>query len=269
MNSINLIATDIDGTLLTSEHELTPRTEKAIRAALERGIHIVIATGKTRASTQALTEQLGLKMPGVYVQGLVIYDENDGVVHQQLLDEMIFREVLDFAKETDYEFMAYSGMKIFAKRHGPYTQRMVRYHEPHPTVLDSMHSLLGSTPINKIQFFDTAERIAEVKKIIEPMIKERAVMTMPNYEILEVLPLGASKGAGLKHLLDVMKIDPANVIAFGDGENDIEMLQLAGIGVAMGNAMPKLKAVADYVTASNDEDGVALAIERFVLNDTP
>lgn len=265
MNSINLIATDIDGTLLTSNHELTPRTEKALRAALDRGVHIVFATGKTRAATRELTDHLGLKMPGVYVQGLVIYDENDSVVHQQLLDETILREVLDFAQPTDYELMAYSGMTIFAKRDGPYTQRMVRYHEPLPTVLDSMHELLGATPVNKVQFFDTAARIAEVKKHIEPMIHERAVMTMPTYEILEVLPLGASKGAGLKHLLDIMHIDPANVMALGDGENDIEMLELAGFGVAMGNAMPKLKAAADYVTASNDEEGVALAIEKFVL----
>ena len=267
MNSINLIATDIDGTLLTSHHELTPRTEKALRAALDRGIRIVFATGKTRAATRELTNHLGLKMPGVYVQGLVIYDENDSVVHQQLLDEAILREVLDFSKETDYELMAYSGMTIFAQQNGPYTQRMVRYHEPMPTVLASMHDLIGATPINKIQFFDTAERIAEVKKVIVPLMAERAVITMPTYEILEVLPLGASKGAGLKHLLDILHIDPANVLALGDGENDIEMLEMAGFGVAMGNGMPKLKAVADYVSASNDEDGWALAVEKFVLGE--
>lgn len=265
MNSINLIATDIDGTLLTSDHELTPRTEKALKAALDRGVRIVFATGKTRAATRELTDHLGFKMPGVYVQGLVIYDENDSVIHQQLLDETILREVLDYAKTTDYELMAYSGMSIFAQQNGPYTHRMVRYHEPMPTVLASMHDLIGATPINKIQFFDTAERIAEVKKVIEPMLHERAVMTMPSFEILEVLPLGASKGAGLKQLLDILHIDSANVMAVGDGENDIEMLEMAGFGVAMGNAMPKLKAVADYITASNEEDGLALAIEKFVL----
>jgi Cof subfamily protein (haloacid dehalogenase superfamily) len=264
MPPIQLIATDIDGTLLNSQHQLTPRTEAALRTALARGVKVVIATGKTRASTLDLTSHLALRMPGVYVQGLVIYDEADNVIHQQLLDLGVLREVLDFAADTDYELMVYSGMRIFAQHDGPYTQRMVRYHEPHPHILNPLHSLIDATPINKLQFFDTAERIRRIREQVEPLLHGRAVLTMPNYEILEVLPVGASKGAGLAHLLAHMGIDPAHVLALGDGENDIEMLQLAGVGVAMGNAMPRLKAVADHVTASNDEDGVADAIAQFI-----
>lgn len=82
---------------------------------------------------------------------------------------------------------------------------------------------------------------------------------------LQVLPLGASKGFGVGWLLDRLGVDPSAVLALGDGENDVEMLQLAGLGVAMGNAGPPALAAADAITASNDEDGVARAIERFVL----
>ena len=81
----------------------------------------------------------------------------------------------------------------------------------------------------------------------------------------QVLPLGASKGSGLAWLLNHMDISAENVLAMGDGENDLEMLQMVGVGVAMGNAGPKVKAIADAVVASNDNDGVAEAIRRFVL----
>lgn len=82
---------------------------------------------------------------------------------------------------------------------------------------------------------------------------------------LQVLPLGASKGAGVAWLLDRLGVDPSAVLALGDGENDVEMLQLAGLGVAMGNAGPPALAAADAITATNNEDGVARAIEQFVL----
>jgi Cof subfamily protein (haloacid dehalogenase superfamily) len=262
---IQVIATDIDGTLLNSRHELSPRNEAALRAAMERGIHVIFATGKTRAATLDITAKLGLRTPGVYVQGLVVYDAEDRVVYQRLLDDDIQRDLFDFIDATGYGGMAYSGMTIYSSHDGPYVERMVRYHEPYPTVIDSMHELIGTTPINKVQFFDSPERIQAIKREVEPMLHGRAALTMPAFEILEVLPLAASKGAGLSVLLERMGLDPAHMLALGDGENDIEMLQLAGIGVAMGNAMPKLKVVADHVTVSNDEDGVAVAVEQFAL----
>jgi Cof subfamily protein (haloacid dehalogenase superfamily) len=263
--TIKVIATDIDGTLLDSNHRLSPRNEAAIRAAMERGLQVIFATGKTRASTLDLTTTLGLKTPGVYVQGLVLYNSDDQIVHQRLMDDEVVQEICDFIDGTDYTGMAYSGMTIYASHDGPYIDRMTRYHEPRPTVIASLHSLVGTTPINKVQFFDTPERIMEIKRQVEPMLHGRAVLTMPAFEIVEILPLGASKGAGLKFLMEHMGLDPATLLALGDGENDIEMLQMAKVGVAMGNAMPKLKAAADHITRSNDEDGVAEAIERFAL----
>jgi Cof subfamily protein (haloacid dehalogenase superfamily) len=266
MHSIKLIALDIDGTLLNSRHELTPRTEATLKQAAARGIQIVLATGKTRNSSRNITMRLGIKTPGVYVQGLVVVDENDQVLYQQTLDHDILKDMFDFVEGTDYSLTAYNGHTIIAGHHSPQTARLVHYHEPYPEIVTPLHQLIATRPINKVQFFDDAERIQTIRKNIEPRLRGRATLTMPAWEILEILPLGASKGVGLQWLLGHLAIDPQNVLAVGDGENDIEMIQLAGIGVAMGNAMPKLKAAAKYVTATNDEDGVAAAIEKYALN---
>lgn len=104
-----------------------------------------------------------------------------------------------------------------------------------------------------------------IRPTIEAALSGRATCTTALSGMLEVLPVGASKGAGVQWLLNHLGISPSGLLALGDGENDIEMLQLAAVGVAMGNAGPKVKAVADAVTASNDDDGVAKAIHEYVL----
>jgi Cof subfamily protein (haloacid dehalogenase superfamily) len=104
-----------------------------------------------------------------------------------------------------------------------------------------------------------------LRQQLAELIGERAALTQALTNSVEILPLGASKGAGVARLLADLGIDPQRVMAIGDAENDVEMLQLVGTGVAMGNAVARLKAVADHVVAGNDEDGVAEAIGRFVL----
>src|SRR5262249_46663974 len=145
---------------------------------------------------------------------------------------------------------------------------VIAYQEPkvEPVGGDLEH-YIDTVPINKLHFFvyDPA-RVAPIRQELETLLHGQATVVMPNNIIMEILPFGASKGNGLKLLLDDINIDPRHVLALGDGENDIEMLQLAGLGVAMGNSMPKAKAAADYVTGSNDEDGVVQALERFVLS---
>lgn len=264
-HSIKLLATDIDGTLLNSQHQLTPRTEEALKKVIQQGILVILATGKTRSSALDTIQRLNLDTPGVYSQGLMIYNADGTIRHQQSLDNHISEKIIRYAETNQCSLLAYSDDQIYTSERDDYTDIVIRYHEPIPQAVGPLMALLSQRPFNKFMFVSEPEHITHIRDELTPLIQGQATLTQALTNMLEVLPAGASKGAGLKRLLDDLNMNPQDVLAIGDGENDIEMIQLAGIGVAVANAMPKLKAVADYIVASNDEDGLVEAIERFIL----
>ncbi len=262
---IDLIAVDVDGTLLNDHHELTPRTEAAIKTAMARGVQVTIATGKSPYSTREILPRLGLTLPGVYIQGLAIVGP-DGVVHsQETLTPEVVRLVADYVEREGLSLVAYSGARIITNRRDAFTDTTIAFHEPPAEVIGSLSQQAGRVPINKILIMSQPERLPRAREDLAAQLDGQASLVRPLDYVLEVLPYGASKGAGLMRLLDELGIDPARVMAIGDGENDVEMLRLAGIGVAVGNAMPVAKAAANVMVGSNNDDGVAEAIERFVL----
>jgi Cof subfamily protein (haloacid dehalogenase superfamily) len=263
--TIRLIAADIDGTLLNSQHQLSARNEQALRKAMAQGVGIVLATGKTQHSAVPLIQQLGLRLPGVYVQGLLIAEPDGTVRYQRLLEPDLAHEVADLATSAGCSMVAYAGRRLLTNVRDAYTDVFIRYHEPTPEAFGSWGKLLDENPINKYIMVSTKERIDALRPEVEAHINGRATIVQALDYMLEILPLGGSKGDGVGRLLADLDVPAEQVLALGDGENDVEMLQLAGIGVAMANGMASAKQAADYVTASHDEDGVALAIERFVL----
>lgn len=265
---IQLIAVDLDGTLLNSRHELTERTEKALRAAIDKGVHVVLATGKTRASATSLIARLGLTSPGIFLQGLAVYNGDGSLRHQTLLDTAVARQVITFAEDRGFTVTAYSGTTMYVRARNADTAVLVEYGEPEPQAVGPLQNLLDKTPVNKLLALHIADRrrVAALRWQLGMQLGRAAKLTQAAIpEMLEIVPPGASKGAALKGLLKELNIPAENVLALGDAENDIEMLQLAGVGVAMANAQQMVKDAADHITASNDADGVAEAIERFVL----
>jgi Cof subfamily protein (haloacid dehalogenase superfamily) len=263
---IKLIVTDLDGTLLNSNHEISPRTEEALREAMRRGIPLVLATGKTRTSALHIIKHLGLDTHGVYLQGLIVYSGKGDVLYQKTLDPNPAHIAIEAALHGKYPSVIYSGARILTDVKSPYTDILTRYHEPQPEPVGPLRAMLDQVPIHKLTFIDEPSRITALRNELTPQIGQTTTLVQALDTMLEVLPPNSSKGEGLQHLLEIINMPPENILALGDGENDIGMVQLAGIGVAMGNAKPELQKAADYITASNDEDGVAEAIERFVLN---
>lgn len=265
---IRLIATDLDGTLLNSAHVVTPRTERALKAAIAQGVQVIFATGKTMHSRRALVKQLDLNTPGVYSQGLVLLNADGSVRYRRDLDRETARPVITFVEERGYNLVAVAegGTHILTERLSSLTDFMIAHHEPYPELVGPLSAVIDRVALTKLLIEIPPAELPGVRDELARLTggKVELVRSMP--QLLEVLPPGASKGDGLRRLLDDLAIDPQHVIAFGDAENDLEMLQMVGLGVAMGNATDSVKAVADYVTASNDEDGVGRAVERFVLN---
>jgi len=264
-SDIRLIAIDLDGTLLNDDHTISPRTEHTLKRAMAAGVQVVIATGRPRRTSVPFLKQLGLTSPGVFLQGLAIFDGDGTLRHEQFLEPETARKAIRFAEEHDYTLMAYNSHRIICRRRNQYTKIMAGYFEPSPDEMESMLTLPDKEPIGKLIFIHDPEVIPGIRARVEGLLASHATLVLSRPEFLEVLPPGASKGAGLKRLLDDEGIAPEHVLALGDGENDLEMIQLAGIGVAMGNATDHLKKVANHVTDSNNDDGVAKAVERFVL----
>lgn len=267
---IKLIALDLDGTLLNSDHKLSETNAKAVKAAIEAGVQVVIATGKTYASATWLYEKLNLKSPGVFSQGTVICEADGSIRSQQTLSPQVARQILTFADDRGYLTGIYSGHRILVKKMDKRVEQLTTYyHELMPEAVGPLQNLLDTRPVNKLIMLapDDSRRITALRWHISMQVNGggRALQTGIGDQ-LEFLPPNASKGAGLKALVKELGVPLNQVMAIGDAENDLEMLQLVGLGVAVGNAPESIKAVAKAVVASNDQDGVAEAIERFVLN---
>lgn len=264
---IKLIALDVDGTLLNSKHELSDRNRRALIAAREAGVQVVLATGKTRHSTARVIEAAGLKTPGIYVQGLVTYDGDGKLMSQQTLDPGIVRQAITYAEDRGFAVMLYSGTRILVRAESKIMDDAITpYHEPKPEAVGPLQNVLGSTSVNKVVVMGEPRAIKALRWQLNLQIGTQCRVIqagVPN--MLEVLPLNTSKGTALRKLLKELQIPNENVLAMGDAENDMEMFQLVGLPVAIGNAEEKLKTAAKHVVASNDDDGVAEAIERFVL----
>eukprot|EP00240_Pyramimonas_obovata_P016166 CAMPEP_0118940056 /NCGR_PEP_ID=MMETSP1169-20130426/30491_1 /TAXON_ID=36882 /ORGANISM="Pyramimonas obovata, Strain CCMP722" /LENGTH=288 /DNA_ID=CAMNT_0006884453 /DNA_START=76 /DNA_END=942 /DNA_ORIENTATION=- len=261
-----LIVTDVDGTLLNSSQQLTLRTEQAVKAAQDAGVPTIVATGKTRGPwSKDVLPRLGPPMPGIFVQGLLIYDEAGEIIYSNPLPDHIALEGIQFAKKHGVSLIAFCQDRILCESEDEHTDRTLDFGEPRAEAMGPLEDVLGEVEMHKLILMGEESTLERIRPEAEALFEGRAALTVAVPGMLEILPKGASKGQAVEWLLNHMKIDPSNVMAFGDGENDVEMLRLVGASVSVENAGTHARSASITVTASNDEDGVAQAIEKFVL----
>lgn len=264
---IKLIALDIDGTLQNSRHELSARNVLALRAAVEQGVRVVLATGKTRTACLPILARCGLNMPLICMEGTIIYQPEGTIRQQHVLDIAIARQVITFAEDRGYLLLANSGERILMRAPDARADKLLaQYNEPPAEAVGPLQNLLDALPVNKLLAFKADHSIKPLQWQLKMQFNGALKLTPVMLDsALQIMPAAASKGAALKLLMKDLKLRPEQVLAIGDAENDLEMFAAAGSSVAMGNARPAVKAAAKHTTASNDEDGVAQALERFVL----
>ncbi|CAK9886889.1 MAG: Sugar phosphatase YidA [Candidatus Erwinia impunctatus] len=268
--AIKLIAIDMDGTLLNQRHEVTPEVIAAIHAAQAKGIAIVLATGRPFVGVQSYLQVLQLQRPGQFCitnnGALVQHAENGQCVVEITLsfDDYLYVEKL--AQQLGVSFQALSHDSLFTpnKDISPYT-----IHEASLTGIplryraaDEMDTQLT---FPKLMMIDTPEKLDRAIEQLPQEAKARYTMVKSAPFYLEVLNNGVSKGSALQQLTERLGLSAQQVMAIGDQENDISMIEFAGTGVAMGNAIDSVKAIAQYVTGANTENGVAQAIEKLAL----
>lgn len=264
LDGAGLIALDVDGTLLTSARRLSERTKAALLAAEGRGWHVVVATGRPVELALPVVHELGIGEFVIGDNGATIANVADRtLLHQATLPGWLVVEAIDRVRAS----IGGVGLAVTTGRGMVYEPGFERVaplsvhsrqavHDARPLPHDAVH--------NVVVFVRDAEprRLeAQVRAILPDGV---AVAASGLIESVELTPPGAHKGAALERLCGDLGIDASHVVAFGDGLNDLGMLTYAGWGVAMGNAQPELKAMADEVTASNDHDGIALVVERLL-----
>ncbi|KAI9106530.1 hypothetical protein K1719_022058 [Acacia pycnantha] len=267
---------DMDGTLLNSKSQITPTTVKALREALSRGVKIVIATGKARPAVIDIFKAVDLAgkdgvvsefSPGVFLQGLLVYGRQGREIFRSNLDPNVCREACIYSLENKVPLIAFCEGRCLTLFDHPLVDSVhTVYHEPKAEIMPSTEHLLAAADVQKMLFFDTAQRVASTLRPYwseATMDRARVIQAVP--DMLEIVPLGTSKGNGVKMLLDHLGVTAKEIMAIGDGENDIEMLELASLGIALSNGAEKTKAVANVIGISNDEDGVADAIYRYAF----
>jgi Cof subfamily protein (haloacid dehalogenase superfamily) len=274
--SIKAILLDIDGTLTNDDKVITPRTRDALLKAQEKGVILVLASGRTAGlSTYAATLDLA-NHNGVLVcyngakslncQTGQVYFEQSLTVDQgkRVLEHM---KKFDVAPVIDHEEYMYVNDAFFTIERDGKPWHIIEYEGHSNNYLLCEKRDLAATaewPINKILTAGQPEYLQEVwQEMQAPFEGELSAMfTAPHY--FEFTPLGVDKVRALKDTFDVLGIDQSEVMSFGDAQNDLTMIKWAQIGVAMGNAVDEVKAQADYVTGDNNSDGIADALERLV-----
>jgi len=266
-----ILAVDLDGTLLRSDHTVSDRTVKAFRELKKRDCVPVICTGRSYEAVIGIKDRLGLDTPVICYNGAMICDGKDGtILHEWRLPPDITRETLEKARERDIHFQGFSlGQLYFEKR-----RTETEYYE-------AMSGLTGhvvnfddwdSMEFTKAQLIGQPDRDSKEwpeLKTFQAELKERfgdrlyTAFSTPFY--LEMINGDSSKGAALGQIARDLYADPAQVAAFGDGFNDMEMLEFAGISVAMANAPEEIRKKTAFTTLGNNEDGVADFIEKNFL----
>ena len=275
MPDIKIIVLDLDGTLLTSDKKISPRNYAALEQAAEKGIHIVPSTGRFYDGMPAVVRELPFVRYAITVNGAEIYDaREDRVLHRAEMTPAQAEEVFAFLDTLPVVYDCYQEgwgwmEKSLYDRAGDFIEdpKVLSMVKDLRTPVEGFRELIRSRNrgVQKIQmFFKDMDKRAESL----PLLRQRFPglnVTSSITNNLELNSLDAHKGVALLKLCDILGVDPAQTMAFGDGLNDITMLQTAALGVAMDNAYPEVKEAANFITDTNDHDGVAKAIEQFCL----
>ena len=266
MSGYRLVVADIDGTLVTRDREITPGVLAAVRAAQAQGVRVCLATGRIWLSARQYFERLGADPPAILYNGGLVYDfRTDTVLRRTNLDYAHARAVLEILREfPEVQPHLYAGDRVYTGRANELTDR---YRRKDSIRVEEVGDLVAFLPRDPMKILivgarpDLERAVARIRTLPMPI---NTVFSEETY--LEILPVGSSKGVALEFVAAQLEVPLSQVIAVGDNLNDLEMLRTAGLGVAMGNAPEAVRAAADVVTRTNDEEGLRDVIERFVLH---
>ena len=255
-----LVVFDVDGTLQDSSHRLPVFTRKILMALKDRGIQISFATGKSLPAVQKLATDLEINIPLILTNGCVLQDRFGKVLYTAHLPMDVVKHVISICDQTSSELALFIHNDIYVKRSTQNLSLLVEYGaDPLKEIGEwsVIYSIMPETQQILVVDRHPQQHLVELETIMIKELGENANICQSIPEMLDIMPAGISKAAGIQKLANHLGIELAEVIAFGDSHNDIEMVKAARLGVAVANSVPELLASADVVVGSNDEEGPA------------
>ena len=261
------IALDLDGTLTNHDKVVTPRTRQALLKAQELGAIIILASGRPTYGIVPVAECLELEKRGGYILsyngGNIVNAKTGEKLFSQFLPDAVIPILYKYAKEKNHALLGYAGNEIITEMpDDQYVKEESRINKMNIRKVDNLLDALEPHPTKLLMTGDPTDMIKAEEELVEILGEKMDIFRSAPF-FLELVPKGIDKAQSLLRLLSKINLTPADLMAFGDGYNDLSMLKLAGVGVAMANAAPEVRADADYVTLSNEEDGVAEALLHF------
>jgi hypothetical protein len=269
MGKIKLAAIDLDDTLLRDDLTISQFSRDILQQVQKAGVTVTLATGRMLPSALPYAEQLGFDVPLITYQGALIKNAFSGeVFYSRPLPEEVSRTVIRYARRKQIHVNFYVEDKLYVERITEAGKHYERLAGVPFTMVDDLEALLAGGLPYKMLLIDERQAIDEEREELREFLGEAGleanlVKSKPTY--LEVNHPLATKGTALKKMAEWLKISREQVAAFGDSFNDLDMLEYAGYGFAVANACPQVHARAPYITASNNEDGVARALQELAL----
>lgn len=258
---------DIDGTLTNSKKEISPATKQAIQDLMKRGQKVILASGRPTPGMRRYEKELELEKYGGYLlsfNGARIVDCYTGeIIYQRLFPPVLLPGLYRFAKNNGCGLITYLGSQVIsAFPPDQYVELEARINGLPVKEVENFPEFVDFD-VNKCLMTAEPEKAERLEEQLRGQYGNRADVYRSEPFFIEIMPKGVNKADSLDKILPVLGVTRENTVCCGDGFNDISMIAYAGVGVAMGNAQQAVKESADYVTATNDEDGLVQVIEKF------
>ena len=260
---IKLVATDIDGTILIPEGEFTQGVKKCVKDLCEKGIKVVLVTGRMNAAATRIAKDLGLDTPVVSYQGGLVVENGKKLYERYLTGEQTNR-ILEWAAKENIHINLYNEDILYSEKECYEVQRYCNNLHTEHTVKPFKE--IKKDKINKLLAIDYSnpERISKYEKELQSIYPDLYIVKSTPY-FLEFSNPEASKKCAVEFLQNYWGLKKEEILTIGDQNNDIALLQAGGLKIAMGNATEELKEIADYITESVYDDGFVRAMEKFCL----
>ncbi len=259
-----MVTVDLDGTLLKDDKSISKETLDVIHEMTDKGFHFVVSTGRSLKNAREVVMNIDRDLPMVLYNGAMIaYLKSGKILLNETVDPKAAREVMDVMNERGESFIYWRNEKLYANTYDELVKRYQGSSKMEPIILPKGEELTDG--LSKIIWLGKYDHLRKMED--ECLSKVNGISYfISNPMLLEIVKNPVNKTYGIKKLSEMLGIKQEETIAIGDSENDFDMIDYAALGVAMGNATDECKSHANYITLTNNEDGVRDVIEKFVLN---
>lgn len=270
-NKYRLLVVDIDGTLIGQKRVISKKDKEALKKAVKKGIKVSLCTGRVNRACRGILDELGLDGYHIFYDGALVADPMGGnEVYARAIDKNIVKQMVEFVRRNDTYLELYSSRHFFAEKENWSDEIHRRFFGVAPEIV-SYDDIWQRERIIKAELVvRSAEEAAKADSFKKEFAGDLRFSiarspSFPDIEFINIINPEVSKGKALAVLAEHLGVSLEEVMAIGDGSNDVPLLEVAGFSVAMANARDELKEIADYITLDADSSGVAAAVERFLL----